>query len=176
MRLEWLRLKFRMELAANEMRMISQFYHFDISAIRCRSRNAQAGRRHRLFVFPIEFITMAMPLADFTLFVNAKCQCVGLDLASPCAQAHCAAEFFHPPQLTQLVNHTMRRCGVEFTGISLSQTNYIARKFNTRCLHSQANAEVRHLVLTCIADRDQHTLNTAFAEPTRNENSVVAFE
>src|ERR1700679_954254 len=104
MRLQRLRLELGMKLAPDEMWMVGQFYHLHISSVRRRARDAQPSRYHRLFVFTIEFVAMAVPLADFQLAVDLGGQSVGFDLARPGAQTHGAAKFFDPAQLTQLVN------------------------------------------------------------------------
>src|SRR5581483_5926780 len=109
LRLERLRFEFWMELAANEVRMIRQFHHLDVSAVGGRSRNLQPRRSQRLFILAIEFVTMAVALADFGLAVNAMRQRSGFDLASPRAEPHGSAQFFHAAQLAQFVNHAMRR-------------------------------------------------------------------
>src|SRR5258706_2616397 len=94
MRLQRLRLELGMELAADEMRMVRQFYHFDVSPVGRRTRNPQPSRHHRLFVFTIEFVAMAVALADFELAVDLTCQRVGVNLASPRSQPHGAAQLF----------------------------------------------------------------------------------
>src|SRR5690348_14585692 len=114
-----------------------------------------------------------MPLADFCLAINAVRQSVGLDLASPRAQAHGPAEFLHSAQLTQFVNHSMWRGRIEFARICVLQTTNVARKFNAGRLHPEANAEIRNLLLTRISDRLQHTFNPALPKSSRYQNSVV---
>ena len=76
MRLERLRLELGMELASDEVRMIGNFDHLDVSSVRRRAGNPQAGRGQRVFVFAIEFVAMAMALADFGLAVNLVGQSV----------------------------------------------------------------------------------------------------
>src|ERR1700691_2446294 len=105
MRLQRLRLELGMELASDEMRMIRQFHHLNVCAVRRRTRDSQPCRHHWLFVFAVEFVTMAVALADFELAVDLVGQGAGLNLAGPCAQAHGAAKFFYTAQLAELVNH-----------------------------------------------------------------------
>src|SRR5215469_3440835 len=96
MRLERLRLEFRMKLAAEEMGMIGQLDHLDVSAVRRRSRDAQARGGHLFFIFAIEFVTMPVALADLGFPVNSVCQRSRLDLASPGPQAHRSPQFLNP--------------------------------------------------------------------------------
>src|ERR1022692_891469 len=98
MRFQRLRLELGMKLASDEMRMIRQFHDLDISSVGRRAGDAQPGRHHRLFIFAIEFVTMAVALADLELAVDLVRQRVGLNLASPCAQTHGAAKFLDSSQ------------------------------------------------------------------------------
>src|SRR5271169_3794918 len=119
---------------------------------------------------------MAVALADFELAINPVSQRVGLNLASPCAQTHGASKFFHAAQLAQLVNHAMRRGGIELARICIGQANYIAGKLNASGLHSETNSEVGNLFLAGIADRNQHAFNPTLSETTGNEKAVIPFE
>src|SRR6266480_4219541 len=95
MRLERLRLEFRMELATNEVWMVRQLNDFYVRAIRSGAGDLQAGGGQGLFVFPVELISVAMPFADFRLAVNFVGQSARFNLASPGAKPHGAAQFFH---------------------------------------------------------------------------------
>src|SRR6266852_4408677 len=86
--LQRLRLELGMELAADEMRMVGQFDHLNVSAIGRRTGNSQSRRHHRLLVFAVEFVAMAVALADFQLAVDLAGQRVGFNFESPCAQPH----------------------------------------------------------------------------------------
>jgi len=83
MRLKWLRFELRVELAADEMRMIGQFDHLHVGTVRRRTRNAQARRVECLFIFTVELVAVAMALADFGLAINSVGQGIGLDFAGP---------------------------------------------------------------------------------------------
>src|SRR5712672_3569389 len=99
MRLQWLRFEFWMELAADEERVIRDLDHLDVRAVRCRAGDAQAAAGEHGFVFAVEFVAMAMALADFKIAVDAVRQRVGLYLARPRAQAHGAAQLVDATQL-----------------------------------------------------------------------------
>src|SRR5882672_9306733 len=104
MRLQRLRLELRMELATDKMGMVRQFDHLDVSPVGRRTGNSQPRRHHRLFVFAIELIAMAVALADLQLAINLLRQRVGLDLTGPRSQAHGAAKFLDAAQLAELVD------------------------------------------------------------------------
>ena len=69
------------------------------------------------FVFAIEFVAMAMALADFGLSVSPAREAVFGQQAGIRAQAHGAAELVDALQLAQLVNHAIRRGRIELGGI-----------------------------------------------------------
>ena len=70
MRLQRLRLELGMELASDEVGMVRQLHHLDVSSVRRRSGNPQAARGQRFFVLAVEFVAVAMTLADFELAVD----------------------------------------------------------------------------------------------------------
>src|SRR3984885_6811947 len=174
--LEWLRLELRMELAADEMRMVRQFDHLHVGPARSGSGNTQSCRRHGFFVLAIEFVAMPVTFADLRLPVNLVRERAGLDLARPRAQPHRSAEFLYAAQLAQLVDHSMRRRGIKFARIRLRQSHNISSKLNACRLHAEANTEIRHLLLARIPDRLQHSFDSTLAEATRHQNSVIPFK
>src|SRR5271156_6117258 len=122
MRLQRLRLEFRMELASDEKRMPRNLDDLHVSAVRSRTGNAQPGSHHRLFVLAIKFVTMPVPLADLRLPIHFVSQRSGLELAWPCPQPHGAAQFFHTSQFAQLVNHAMRGSRIELARVGIRQS------------------------------------------------------
>src|SRR6266446_322115 len=113
MRLQRLRLEFRMELASDKKRMTRNLYHLNVSAVGSRAGNAQPRRHHRLLILAIELVTMPVPLADLGLAIHSVCQRPRLDFARPCPQPHRATQFFHATQFAQLVYHAMRSRWIE---------------------------------------------------------------
>src|SRR5256884_7691860 len=88
MRLQRLRFKLRMKLAANEMRMIRQLNHLDVGAVWGRAGNSQSACRQRAFVFSVKFVTMPVTLADLELSIDSVRQSSRFDFAGPGTQTH----------------------------------------------------------------------------------------
>ncbi len=123
-----------------------------------------------------------MALGDGRLAVQLAYQRILIQLALLRAQAHGAAQIallgadfnvaiFVTPFGNQGHNrvftvwHKFRRVGV-------FHTRYIAREFNQRNLHTQANAQIRNIVLTRVARGGDLTFHTAVAEAARDKDSI----
>ena len=65
MRLERLGLEFGMELAAEEEGMVGNLDDLDVGAVGRGAGDAHAGAGEQRFVFAVEFVAMAVALADF---------------------------------------------------------------------------------------------------------------
>ena len=97
MRLQGFRLKFRMELAADKVRVIGKFDDLDVGSIRSGAGDLDAASDERVFVFPIKLIAMTMALANFELVIGAVGQSAGHELTNPGSQPHRSPQFFHAP-------------------------------------------------------------------------------
>src|SRR5215471_319681 len=165
-----------MELAANEIRMLGNLDNLNIRPIRSRAADLQPATGQDGLVFAVEFVAVAMALADLRGIVNSGSEGVRLQLARPRAQAHRASQFINPAQLAQLINDAMRRAGIELARVCLLQSANVAGKLNASRLHAQANAKVWDLVFPRVADGIQHAFNAALAKSAGNQNAVKALE
>src|SRR3984957_14268634 len=176
MRLQRLRLEFRMKLAADEVRMIGEFHHLNVSPVQRRPRDAQSSSHHGLLVLAVELVAMPVPLADFQLPVDLVCQRVGFDLARPSSQPHRATQFFYTSQFAQLVDYAMRRRWIELARVRLCQSHHVAGELNTSRLHAEANPKVRNFILARVTNCEQHAFYAALAESSGDQNPVIAFQ
>src|SRR5215470_19743490 len=101
MRFERLGLEFRMELAAEEPGMLGGFDDLDVVLVGRAPGNLESGRNQGLFMLAVEFIAVAVPLADLELAVGLGCKRTRLELAGPGSQAHGAAHFVDAQQFAQ---------------------------------------------------------------------------
>src|ERR1051326_7479906 len=81
MRLQWLRLELRMELAADKMRMPRDFNHLYVSCVRRCAGNAEPRAGQHRFILAIELVAMPVALADLILAVDPVRQRARLYLA-----------------------------------------------------------------------------------------------
>src|SRR5262245_14760073 len=68
----------------------------------------------------------------------------------------------------------MRRILAEFRRVGPSQPDNVATEFDHGALHSQANPKERNTALASKADGFHLSLDTAFAEAARNQDTVEA--
>ena len=71
MRFERLGFEFRMELAAEEPRMVRSFDDLDVVFVGSAAGDAEAGGGQNFLVVAIEFVAMAVTLADFGFAIGA---------------------------------------------------------------------------------------------------------
>src|SRR6185503_8600853 len=118
LRLERLGLELRMELAADEVRMVIELDDLDVGSVGSRSRYAQAGAGQHRFILAVELVAVAMAFADLRLAaVDLGSERAGGELADPGAEAHGATEFIDAAQFAQLVDDEMRGRGIELAGV-----------------------------------------------------------
>src|SRR5437868_5276197 len=118
-------------------RNLNDFY---VSSIGSCAGDAQSASGQRALIFAVEFITVAMALADLELTVSFVRQRARFDFARPCAQAHRAPEFFNAAQLAQFVDHSVWGGLIELRGICFFQPADVAGKFDACGLHAQTNS------------------------------------
>src|SRR6185437_3500949 len=84
------------------------------------------------------------------------------------------AHFLDAGQLTQLVNHAMRRRWVKLAGIGVGQSAHIASVLDAGRLHAEADAKIRNAVLARVTDRVEHALDAALPKASRDQDSIEA--
>ena len=110
----------------------------DVSPIGRGAGDSQSAAGQRHFILAVEFVAMAVALADFRLSVGLVRQESWLQLARPRAQSHGAAEFFDAAQFAQLIDHAMRRRGIELAGVGVARPHTLrANSMHAVCMPRQ---------------------------------------
>src|SRR5712691_11559005 len=104
MRLQRLGLELGMELAAQIPGVIRDLSDLDVNGVRRFTREPKSVPLQDVFVFAVEFVTVAMALADFGFSVSGAREAAGCEQARISAQAHGAAQLVDAFQLAQLVD------------------------------------------------------------------------
>src|SRR6202142_3039762 len=176
MRLEGPGLELGMELAAQSPGVIRQLADLDVDAVGRFSRQPQAGRCQGLLIVTVEFIAVAVSLADLALSVSLVGEAAFGQLAWIRAQAHGAAQVVDALQFAQFVDDAVRRRGVELRGVGSGEAAHITGELDHQHLHAQADAEIRHLALAGETDRLDHAFAAALAETARDQDAVEGVE
>src|SRR5579859_6878343 len=172
MRLQRLRFEFRMELAAQKVRMVGKFHDLYISPIGSCAGKLQPRPGQDSLILPVELIAVAMPFTDLGGAVCFGGQTVESELARPRTQTHGAAQFVDAAQLPQLVNDAMGSAGIELAGIRVFKPTDVAGEFYAGRLHAEADAKIGDFVFAGITNSVQHAFNAAFAETAGNQDAI----
>ena len=144
--------------------------------------DGQASLFQALDVVVVDFVAMAVALGDLGVAVHARGQRAGNQIALLAAQAHGAAHigvlvaFFdlavvvHP--LVDQRHHREVGVEVELGGVGAGHAGHVARVFNQRDLHAQADAEVGDVVLAGKLYRLDLAFHAALAEASRHQDGV----
>ncbi len=177
--------EFRVELRSHEERMIGQLDQLH-QAVAREAGKTQARVHEFLQVAVVEFEAMPMTFHDRVGAEDLmRLRAVG-NAAFLRAQAHRAAEirtlgalldgaFLILPFADQ-GDDRMRRRGVEFRRVRAFELGNVARIFDDRQLHAQANAQVGNRMLARIANRLHLAFHAAFAKAAWNQYRIDAIE
>src|SRR6266581_6304625 len=174
--------EFWMELAADEPGVRRQLDHLAQLLALGEAGEAQALVLQSLHVLVVDFVAVAVAFVDQVRAVDLAREAPGLERCALSAQAHRPAEIgLFVAALDAAVaalplgherDHRVRRVAVKFRAVRAREADDVSREFDHRELHTQANAEIRNLVLARVLDRLHHAFHTALAETARNEYRV----
>src|SRR5574343_219921 len=159
-----------------------QFHNFaQIFGRRTRCHD-QASRFDAWQIVVVGFVAVTVTLGHDGA-VDFCRQRTGLDGASLRAQTHGAAQIGILVALLDLAvgalpfvdqsDYWLWRFQIELGGVSAGQAGLVARVFDQRDLHTEADAEVRDLVFTGELGRHDLAFHTALAEAARYQNRIV---
>ena len=172
MRLERLGLEFRMELAADEIRMTGDFDDFDVRSVRRRAGDLQAAGNHRVFVLAVEFVAMAVALADFELAVYL----VGEVRARSCKARRPGAwcRRVLPRRAVRAAYRSRGARSPDRTRWSpLPPIRNVAGILDAGGLRAETDPEIGNF-LARVMDGVQHSYDAAFPESSGNQHAIVS--
>ena len=174
-----------MELRREEPRMIVELDELDEPVARKPGQH-EAGLGQLLRVAVVELVAMAMPLVDLTGAVDRVRESAVLDEAGLRTEAHRPAEvgsrvalLRHAALILPLGDQCddgMRRVRVELGRVRPFEPDDVAGVLDDRHLQSEADAQVRHLLLAREFHRRDLALDSALTEPARHEDRVDVVE
>ena len=167
-------LKFGVELHADEEVVCGNFdrlYEASVGRGACYYHTRALYFRAEVVV---ELISVAVALGNFVRAVRLFHH-TAEHLAGICAEAHSAAHLYAVLVWHQ-VYYAMLRSGVELSGVCVLIAENVARVFDDRRLHTEANAEVGNIVFTGVFCRKDFALYAAVSEAAGDEYSVHVAE
>src|SRR5579871_6475917 len=176
MRLQRLGLELGMKLAAQEPGMVGDFANLDVHRVRSLARDSESARGEDLLIFAVELVAMAVALADLGSPVGFARETAFRKQARISAESHGPAQLIHAFQLAQLVDDTVRSGRIELRRICVLEPANVAREFDDRRLHAEADSEIRNLLLARVTDGRYHAFHATFAEPAGYQDSVEFFQ
>src|SRR5262245_13338868 len=176
MRRQRLGLEFRVELTTQKPRMLGRLNDFHVGAVRRAPGDTQTRRYERLLVITVEFVSVAVALANLKHAVGPVRGRARFEPARPRTQAHRAPHFVHAKQFAELIDDPMWRLRIKFGAVGLWQPADVARVLNGGALHAEANAKERHLAIAGVVDSVHHPGNAALSEAPGHEDAVYVTE
>src|SRR5579863_3086792 len=185
MRLERTRFQFGMELHADEPWMAFIFDDLWQYAVGRQSREAQALLLQPVLVGGIHFITMAVAFRDFgRAAIDRRDPTAAPQARGIGAKPHRSAEIAVLRSLFEFVaaqpfghqTHDRFWRRTEFGGIGFRDADKIAGSLDHGHLHTETDAEIRHVALARELGRANFSLGTALAEAARNQDAVDVLE
>src|SRR5579859_994 len=182
MRLERLRLQFRMELHADEPGMVRELDDLGQHAVRRHAGELQARRLQPLLVADVHFIAMTVAFRNVGGAIGVGDPAVGGQDRLVSAESHRATQVAVGRTLLQFVaagpfGHQANDWLVgraELSRARLGQPREIARCLDHRHLHAEADTEERHVALAGELHRLDLALGATLAEAARHQDAVDA--
>src|SRR6267143_7135848 len=170
------RFQLRMELAADEPRMVGQFDHLDQLAVRRQSRRAQTVLRQHVAVGVRHLVPVAMALAHLRRVVGLRDTRTRTEPAGIVTEPHRAAHLLDAFLRAHQRDHRVFAFGGELARVRVGDLADVTRELDDRGLETEADPDERQLVLARPADRLEHPFHAAHAEATGHEQSIVRGE
>ena len=169
-------LELRVELAPHEPRVVRYLHHLHQTAVRRCTRYPQA---HGLQLRPEHVaalipVTVAFPYLPLAVGLSGLCslrQHAGI-LAKP----HGAALGGHTHLVRHQVDDRMCRHGAELCAVGIRPPGCVARKFDDRDLHPQADAQIGDTLLPRVLRRQDHPLNAPVTEAAGHQYAAAPAE
>src|SRR5881394_2676 len=170
------RLELRVELAAHEPGVIGQLDHLDERAVGRQPGAAHPELGEHVAIGVGHLVAVAVALAHFGGAVDLRHARARAQAAGIGAEAHRAAHFLDPFLRAHQRDHGILALRLELARVRVGDLADVAGELDDRGLQAEADAEERQLVLARPANRLEHALHAAYAEPARNEQRVVLAE
>src|SRR4030095_14375343 len=162
------RLHRRVDVAADEPRMIAELHDLDKRAIRAQAAQSQAVLDERVAILVRYLVAVSVPLAHLRNPVDLGSLAAACETARIRAESHGAAHVGHVLLRLHEADDGVLALRSELARVAVVEPEHVARKLDDRRLHSQADAEERESCLARRPDRLDHALHASHAKAARH--------
>ncbi len=172
MRIERPWFEFRMELASKKPRVILDFDYFNKAVLRIFPGENKARFRENIFIFRIEFVSVAVTLIDIKLSVDFFCEWAFFQSALILAQPHGSSHVFHSFDVPPFEENLVWRLCIKLWAVGFFEWSHISGIFDSRALHSKAYTKKGNFMPSCIRNGSDFSFNPPNTKTPRDQNSV----
>ena len=165
-----------MELTPDKPRMSLNFDHLDQRTIRGKSAKVQSVFDERVAILVVDFVAVAMSLTDLGDTVDLGSESSGPQSTWIGAESHRAAHIGDVLLILHQGNHRVAAFGRKLAGMTVLQTDHVARELDDRRLHPKTDPEEWKSRFTSVANCLEHPFHAAHPEAAGNENAVKISE
>src|SRR5688500_18319633 len=167
------RLQLRVELAADEPRMVSQLHDLDERPVRTQPAESKSLLDEHVAILIRDLVPMAMALAHLGHAIHLSGLATASEATRVRAEPHRAAHVGDVLLGFHQTHHGVLALRGELARVAVIELEDVARELDDRGLHSEADAEERQVRLTGRANRLDHAFHPTDAESAGHEKAVV---
>jgi len=153
------------------MHIARQLDHLDQTLVGRKARDYQTGVLELVTEGVVELKTVTVTLVDELLAIGLAREGIGSKLARIGTQTHGAALLGHVLLRAHQVDDTIRAIRIELGRAGAGKADDVAGKFAHGHLHTQANAQIRNLVLAGELGREDLALQGALAKAAGDQDA-----
>ena len=169
-------LEFGVELAADVPILFAQLGDLNERAVRRGAGEGHARALKLLAEEVIELVAVTVALGDLACAVGGIRLRALAEHAGVFAETHRAALGGHADLVGQERDDRVRGEGGELRAVRVGPADGVARKLDDGDLHTEADAEIGHAVLTRVLRGEDHALDAAVAEAAGHQHARAAAE
>ena len=165
-------LKLRVRLRCDEPRMLRVFNHLNDTFVWRETAEHETifGEDASKVVVDLVAVTMALMDLDAAVFLISLR--VLIENTRIGAETERAADILDTVLVRQKCDNRIGGVRIDLDAVGIGKTADIAGKLDDRDLHSEAQTKIRDLVLARIFCSNDHALDAAASESTRNDDSL----
>src|SRR5688572_18218563 len=148
--------EFRVELAGKKPWVVLNLHNLDKILVGRDSGNHKTVPSQDLLEGSIELVAVTVSFRNHRGVIDAVSARTVCEVRRVRTEPHCSTDGVHAEQIAKFVDHGMRCVLFELGAVGFREATNISGILNNGTLHTQANPEIRHSLLTCILNGPDH--------------------